>query len=90
MRVEVGRKLVERVGDQLLLPGPTTVDRVPADAGALRDRLDRRAQEAALGQQLEGGVYDRRACSRPARPTAGARQDFGTLRYRNILSYENV
>ena len=46
--VEVGGELVERVGDQPLLRGPAPVDRVPADPGAIGDRLDRRRLEAAF------------------------------------------
>jgi hypothetical protein len=45
-RVEVGRQLAQRVGDQLLLRAPPAVDRVPSDPGPQRDRLDRRRLEA--------------------------------------------
>jgi hypothetical protein len=90
VHVEVGRELVERVGDQLLLRVPAPVDRVPPDAGAVGDGVDRRALEAAVGEQLEGRLDDRRTGSGPARAPAPARSGFGTLRYRNIVTYENV
>jgi hypothetical protein len=90
VHVEVGRELVERVGDQLLLPVPAPIDRVPPDAGAVRDRVDPRALKAALGEQLEGGLDDRRTRCGPAGATGRARSSFGTLWYRNIVTYENV
>ena len=48
--VEVGGELVQRVGDQLLLGRPASVDRVLADAGPKRDCVDRRRLKAALGE----------------------------------------
>jgi hypothetical protein len=90
VHVELGRELVERVGDQLLLRVPAAVDGVPADAGAVGDRVDRGALEAALGEELEGRLDDLGPGGCPAWAPARPRLGFGTLRYRNILSYENV
>jgi hypothetical protein len=88
--VEVGGELAQRIRDQLLLRAPPAVDRVPADAGAFGDRVDRRALEAALGEQLEGRLDDLGPGGGPTRAPARTGLGFGTLRYRNILSYENV
>jgi hypothetical protein len=90
VHVELGRELVERVGDQLLLRVPAAVDRVPADSGAFGDRVDRGALEAALGEQFEGRLDDLGPGGGPTRAPARTGLGFGTLRYRNILSYENV
>src|SRR5688572_7136137 len=65
--VEVGSELVERVGDQLLLRGPASVDRVPADTSAVRDRLDRRRLEAPLREQRDGRLENRFARGGPSR-----------------------
>ena len=88
----------DRLGDEGSLGGPAAIECGPGDAGRLSDLLERRALEAALGEEFQGGAKDggvRRRAAWPADPPAGlrlghigllpawARLNYDTLMYRN-------
>ena len=52
-------RLEERADGEIGLAGPPAIDRGLADAGFCRNRLERHARIAPLGQNREGGPQDR-------------------------------
>ena len=74
--------VVQQIGNESQFGRPAAVNRLPRDAGALRDRIDRQFRIAAFAEQLGRGRKERfldEGIARPAR-LSGRRDGSDPLR----------